>query len=161
MRKNHICISLFSLSLLSWPECYLVFSCCTEVCFATMATIFFFFPGSLIKNSLLLFLLTNMYHWWNDVTGMEIYPATSPLLEFVPEPLLAGVLGGVGFMCLALVLLLGSACVISHKRDRRRRKKDGKTPLTPETQQTLTLMNCIMNIIIYSIKYWRHFQSII
>ncbi|XP_029299870.1 protein turtle homolog A [Cottoperca gobio] len=55
--------------------------------------------------------------------GMDIYPATSRLLEFVPEPLLAGVLGGVGFMCLALVLLLGSACVISHKRDGRRRKK--------------------------------------
>ncbi len=85
---------------------------------------------------------------------MEIYPATSRLLEFVPEPLLAGVLGGVGFMCLALVVLLGSACVISHKRNqRRRKKKDGKMPLTTETQQTLTLMNCIMNIIIYSIKY--------
>ncbi|XP_026153415.1 protein turtle homolog A-like [Mastacembelus armatus] len=56
--------------------------------------------------------------------GMEMYPATSRLLEFVPEPLLTGVLGGVGFMCLALVLLLGSACVISHKRDKRRRKKD-------------------------------------
>ncbi|XP_075935574.1 protein turtle homolog A [Anarhichas minor] len=55
--------------------------------------------------------------------GMEIYPATSRLLELVPEPLLAGVLGGVGFMCLALVLLLGSACVISRKRDQRRRKK--------------------------------------
>lgn len=89
-------------------------------------------------------------------TGMEIYPATSQLLEYVPEPLLAGVLGGVGFMCLALVLLLGSACFISHKRDaRRRKKKDGKMPPhpAPETQQTLTLMNCIMNIIIYSIKY--------
>uniref|UniRef100_A0A668A8Q9 Immunoglobulin superfamily, member 9a n=1 Tax=Myripristis murdjan TaxID=586833 RepID=A0A668A8Q9_9TELE len=59
--------------------------------------------------------------------GMDIYPATSRLLEFVPEPLLAGVMGGVGFMCLALVLLLGSACVISHKRDQRRKKrKDGK-----------------------------------
>ncbi|XP_045923610.1 protein turtle homolog A [Micropterus dolomieu] len=60
--------------------------------------------------------------------GMEIYPATSRLLEFVPEPLLAGVLGGVGFMCLALVLLLGSACVISHKRDQRRRKEDEPHP---------------------------------
>ncbi|KAM8744304.1 uncharacterized protein igsf9a isoform 2-T2 [Acanthopagrus schlegelii] len=60
--------------------------------------------------------------------GMEIYPATSRLLEFVPEPLLAGVLGGVGFMCLALVLLLGSACIISHKRDRRRRKKKDEPP---------------------------------
>uniref|UniRef100_A0A673CB36 Immunoglobulin superfamily, member 9a n=1 Tax=Sphaeramia orbicularis TaxID=375764 RepID=A0A673CB36_9TELE len=62
-----------------------------------------------------------------STVGMEIYPATSRLLEFVPEPLLAGVLGGVGFMCLALVLLLGSACVISHKRDRRcRNRRDGK-----------------------------------
>nr|XP_046230827.1 protein turtle homolog A isoform X2 [Scatophagus argus] len=60
--------------------------------------------------------------------GMEIYPAPSQLLEFVPEPLLAGVLGGVGFMCLALILLLGSACVISHKRDQRRRKKKDEPP---------------------------------
>ncbi|XP_056259558.1 protein turtle homolog A [Seriola aureovittata] len=60
--------------------------------------------------------------------GMEIYPSTSRLLEFVPEPLLAGVLGGVGFMCLALVLLLGSACVISHKRDQRRRRKKDEPP---------------------------------
>ncbi|XP_068191522.1 protein turtle homolog A [Antennarius striatus] len=62
--------------------------------------------------------------------GMEIYPATSQLLEFVPEPLLAGVLGGVAFMCLALVLLLGSACVISHKRDQRRRKKEDDSSRT-------------------------------
>jgi len=83
---------------------------------------------------------------------MEIYPATSRLLDLVPEPLLAGVLGGVGFVCLALALLLGAACVISRRRDRRRRKKlHGKK--TKTTQQTLTLMNCIMNIIIYSIKY--------
>lgn len=69
------------------------------------------------------------------LTGMEIYPATSRLLERVPEPLLAGVLGGIGFMCSALVLLLGSACIISRKRDKRRsRKTRGKTPLTPETQ---------------------------
>ncbi|XP_069017973.1 protein turtle homolog A [Embiotoca jacksoni] len=60
--------------------------------------------------------------------GMEIYPATSRLLEFVPEPLLAGVLGGVGFMCLALVLLLGSACVISHRRNQRRRKRSDEHP---------------------------------
>ncbi|XP_037341123.2 protein turtle homolog A [Pungitius pungitius] len=55
--------------------------------------------------------------------GMEIYPATSRLLERVPQPFLAGVLGGIGFMCSALVLLLGSACIISRKRDKRRRKK--------------------------------------
>ncbi|XP_060939228.1 protein turtle homolog A [Limanda limanda] len=60
--------------------------------------------------------------------AMEIYPGTSRLLEFVPEPLLAGVLGGVGFMCLALVLLLGAACVISHRRNQRRRKKKDEPP---------------------------------
>ncbi|KAM3599331.1 uncharacterized protein V6R79_003875 [Siganus canaliculatus] len=60
--------------------------------------------------------------------GMEIYPASSRLLEFVPEPLLAGVMGGVGFMCLALLLLLGSACIISHKRDQRRRRRKDEPP---------------------------------
>ncbi|CAJ1071293.1 protein turtle homolog A [Xyrichtys novacula] len=63
-----------------------------------------------------------------STVGMEIYPASSRLLEFVPEPLLAGLLGGLGFMCLALVLLLGSACIISYKRDVRRRKKDEPPP---------------------------------
>uniref|UniRef100_A0A8D3AY99 Immunoglobulin superfamily, member 9a n=1 Tax=Scophthalmus maximus TaxID=52904 RepID=A0A8D3AY99_SCOMX len=75
-----------------------------------------------------------------STTGMEIYPGTSPLLEFVPEPLLAGVLGGVGFMCLALVLLLGAACVVSHKRNHRKRRKkktaaDGKVA-RPKTSGT-------------------------
>ncbi|XP_020486236.2 protein turtle homolog A [Labrus bergylta] len=63
-----------------------------------------------------------------STVGMEIYPAPSRLLEFVPKPSLTGVLGGVGFMCLALVLLLGSAYIISYKRDQRRRKKDEPHP---------------------------------
>ncbi|KAM4533145.1 protein turtle homolog B [Fundulus diaphanus] len=61
-----------------------------------------------------------------SITGIESYPATSRLLEFVPEPLLAGVLGGIGFMLLALILLLGSACVVSRRRDRRRKKNDNE-----------------------------------
>ncbi|XP_005725720.1 protein turtle homolog A [Pundamilia nyererei] len=63
-----------------------------------------------------------------STAGMEIYPSTSRLLEFVPESLLAGVLGGVGFMLLALVLLLGSACIINRKRNQRRRKKSDEPP---------------------------------
>lgn len=55
---------------------------------------------------------------------MESYAADSRILEFVPEPLLAGILAGMGFMLLAMVLLLGSACVVSRRRDQRRRKKD-------------------------------------
>lgn len=85
---------------------------------------------------------------------MDIYPSTSRRLENVPEPLLAGVLGGVGFLGLVLVLLLGSACLISQRRERRSRKRqDGKPALTPSTQSTLSLMKCIGDIIIYSIKY--------
>ncbi|XP_061836858.2 protein turtle homolog A isoform X2 [Nerophis lumbriciformis] len=62
-----------------------------------------------------------------STTGMAMYPLTSRLLES-PEPLLAGILGGVGFMCLALVLLLGSACLISHRRNLRRRKTNEPPP---------------------------------
>ncbi|XP_030598901.1 protein turtle homolog A-like [Archocentrus centrarchus] len=69
-----------------------------------------------------------------STVGMEVYPSTSRLLEFVPEPLLAGVLGGVGFMFLALVLLLGSACVISRKRNQRRRKKKDERLQAPALQ---------------------------
>lgn len=60
--------------------------------------------------------------------GMDMYPSTSRLLEFGPEPLLAGVLGGVAFMCLALVVLLGVAFLISHKRERRRQDRRRHDP---------------------------------
>uniref|UniRef100_A0A8C7ZV48 Immunoglobulin superfamily, member 9a n=1 Tax=Oryzias sinensis TaxID=183150 RepID=A0A8C7ZV48_9TELE len=59
-----------------------------------------------------------------NISGMGMVPATSRHLEeSVPVPLLTGVLGGVGFMCLALVLLLGSACVINRMVKRRRGKR--------------------------------------
>uniref|UniRef100_A0A8C9XVJ4 Immunoglobulin superfamily, member 9a n=1 Tax=Sander lucioperca TaxID=283035 RepID=A0A8C9XVJ4_SANLU len=59
-----------------------------------------------------------------------------PSHSLPPSPLLAGVLGGVGFMCLALVLLLGSACVISHKRTsvaERRRMVKKKPPYSRDS----------------------------
>lgn len=66
---------------------------------------------------------------------MDSYPVSSQLLENVPEPLMAGILGGVGFMGLALAVLLGSACVVSRKMGRRcKQEEDGKTPLALENQ---------------------------
>lgn len=66
---------------------------------------------------------------------MDSYLVSSQLLENIPEPLMAGVLGGVGFMGLALALLLGSACVVSRKMRRRcKQKEDGKSLLTLENQ---------------------------
>ncbi|KAM9793857.1 protein turtle homolog A-like isoform 1-T3 [Syngnathus typhle] len=59
--------------------------------------------------------------------GMEMYTSSSRLLES-PEPLLAGVLGGVGFMCLALVLLLGFAYLIKHRRNLRSQKTQKEPP---------------------------------
>uniref|UniRef100_A0A8C1N1W3 Immunoglobulin superfamily, member 9b n=1 Tax=Cyprinus carpio TaxID=7962 RepID=A0A8C1N1W3_CYPCA len=60
--------------------------------------------------------------------GMEMYPSAPSLLAFVPEPLLAGVIGGVCFLFVAIILSLVTACVMnSRRRQRRRKKRDGKS----------------------------------
>lgn len=62
------------------------------------------------------------------ITGMEIYPLRPSFLEVIPEPLLAGVLAGVCFLFVAIILSLVTACFMSHRRQRRRRKRrQGKT----------------------------------
>lgn len=62
------------------------------------------------------------------ITGMEIYPLRPSFLEVIPEPLLAGVLAGVCFLFVAIILSLVTACYMSHRRQRRRRKRrQGKT----------------------------------
>ncbi|XP_033947258.1 uncharacterized protein igsf9b isoform X2 [Pseudochaenichthys georgianus] len=63
-----------------------------------------------------------------STTGMEIYPVRPSFLEFIPEPLLAGVLGGVCFLFVAIILSLVTACYMSQRRQRRRRKKRQDLP---------------------------------
>ncbi|XP_066507117.1 protein turtle homolog A [Hoplias malabaricus] len=58
-----------------------------------------------------------------NVSSVGAGPTSSRLLEFVPQPLLAGVMGGMGFLCLALLLALATVCVIGHRRSRQRRKR--------------------------------------
>ncbi|XP_056109232.1 protein turtle homolog A isoform X1 [Rhinichthys klamathensis goyatoka] len=53
--------------------------------------------------------------------GMNKHPASSRLLDF-PDRLMAGVMGGVGLLCLALILTLAIVCFIFYKRGRRRRQ---------------------------------------
>ncbi|XP_034025697.1 uncharacterized protein igsf9b isoform X2 [Thalassophryne amazonica] len=60
--------------------------------------------------------------------GMEVYPVHPGLLEVFPESLLAGVLGGVVFLCVAIVLSLVMACIMSRRRRHRRRKKRQDLP---------------------------------
>ncbi|KAK5871160.1 hypothetical protein PBY51_004055 [Eleginops maclovinus] len=63
-----------------------------------------------------------------STTGMEIYPVHPSFLEFIPEPLLAGVLGGVCFLFVAIILSLVTACYMSQRRQRRRRKRRRDLP---------------------------------
>nr|XP_019949562.1 PREDICTED: protein turtle homolog A-like isoform X1 [Paralichthys olivaceus] len=60
--------------------------------------------------------------------GMEIYPLRPSFLEVIPEPLLAGVLGGVCFLFVAIVLSLVTACYMSHRRQQRHRKRRKDLP---------------------------------
>ncbi|KAM8886665.1 uncharacterized protein igsf9b isoform 5-T5 [Spinachia spinachia] len=60
--------------------------------------------------------------------GMEIYPLRPGFLEFIPEPLLAGVLAGVCFLFATIVLSLVTACYMSQRRQRRRRKRRQDLP---------------------------------
>ncbi|XP_016356452.1 uncharacterized protein LOC107699646 [Sinocyclocheilus anshuiensis] len=60
--------------------------------------------------------------------GMEMYPSAPSLLAFVPEPLLAGVIGGVCFLFVAIILSLVTACVMNSRRRQRRRKKRDDIP---------------------------------
>ncbi|XP_010788372.1 protein turtle homolog A isoform X2 [Notothenia coriiceps] len=63
-----------------------------------------------------------------STTGMGIYPVRPSFLEFIPEPLLAGVLGGVCFLFVAIILSLVTACYMSQRRQRRRRKRRQDLP---------------------------------
>ncbi|XP_041855963.1 LOW QUALITY PROTEIN: protein turtle homolog A [Melanotaenia boesemani] len=63
-----------------------------------------------------------------STAGLEIYPLQPSFLEVIPEPLLAGVLGGVCFLFLAIILSLVTACYMSNRRQRRRRKKRQDMP---------------------------------
>ncbi|KAK2902323.1 hypothetical protein Q8A73_012069 [Channa argus] len=58
-----------------------------------------------------------------STTGMDIYPLHLSFLEAIPQPLLAGVLGGVCFLFLAIILSLVTACSVRHRRQHRHRKR--------------------------------------
>ncbi|XP_062854797.1 protein turtle homolog A [Trichomycterus rosablanca] len=55
--------------------------------------------------------------------GMVMYPAPASLLTFVSEPLTAGVIAGVCFLFVAIILSVVAAYVMNHRREQRRRKR--------------------------------------
>ncbi|XP_058876510.1 uncharacterized protein LOC117966102 [Acipenser ruthenus] len=58
-----------------------------------------------------------------STAGMDAYPSQTRLSELLPGPILAGVVGGVSFLCVAIILSVLTACVMNHRRGRRRRKR--------------------------------------
>ncbi|XP_061674243.1 protein turtle homolog A isoform X2 [Syngnathoides biaculeatus] len=63
-----------------------------------------------------------------STAGMEVYPLSTGFLELVPGPLLAGVVGGVCFLFLAIALSMVTACYMRNWRERRRAKRQQDVP---------------------------------
>ncbi|XP_031426788.1 uncharacterized protein igsf9b [Clupea harengus] len=62
-----------------------------------------------------------------STSGMDMYPSSN-LLAFIPEPLLAGVIAGVCFLFATIVLSLVTICFMSHRRERKKRKRRNDIP---------------------------------
>ncbi|KAK1154273.1 hypothetical protein AOXY_G28589 [Acipenser oxyrinchus oxyrinchus] len=58
-----------------------------------------------------------------STAGMDASPSQTRLSELLPGPILAGVVGGVSFLCVAIVLSVLTACIMNQRRGRRRRKR--------------------------------------
>ncbi|XP_041956251.1 uncharacterized protein igsf9b [Alosa sapidissima] len=63
-----------------------------------------------------------------STSGMDVYPVHTSLLAFIPEPLLAGVIAGVCFLLATIVLSLVTICIMSRRRDRKKRKRRDDIP---------------------------------
>lgn len=62
-------------------------------------------------------------------TGMEVYPVRPSFLESIPKSLFAGVVGGLCFLCVAIILSFGTACYMRKRRSRKQRKRRQGTML--------------------------------
>ena len=71
-----------------------------------------------------------------------MYPIRASFLEYVPQSLLAGVIGGVCFLFMAIVLALVTACFMSHRRQKRRIKRRHGKDKNHESQRNPSLLLC-------------------
>ncbi|XP_074178208.1 protein turtle homolog A isoform X8 [Rhinolophus sinicus] len=58
-----------------------------------------------------------------STSGLEVYPSRTQLPGFLPQPVLAGVLGGLCFLGVAVLVSILAACVTNQRRAARRRRK--------------------------------------
>uniref|UniRef100_A0A8D2JG04 Immunoglobulin superfamily member 9 n=1 Tax=Varanus komodoensis TaxID=61221 RepID=A0A8D2JG04_VARKO len=64
-----------------------------------------------------------------STTGMEVYPSRTQLPELLPQPVLAGVIGGVCFLSTAVIFSTVAACIMNRRRAARLRKRRQDPPI--------------------------------
>ncbi|XP_032319834.1 protein turtle homolog A isoform X5 [Camelus ferus] len=58
-----------------------------------------------------------------STSGLEVYPSRTQLPGLLPQPVLAGVVGGVCFLGVAVLVSILAACLMNRRRAARRRRK--------------------------------------
>nr|XP_056708650.1 protein turtle homolog A [Euleptes europaea] len=64
-----------------------------------------------------------------STAGMEVYPSRTQLHDLLPQPVLAGVIGGVCFLSTAVIFSTMAACIMNRRRAARLRKRRQDTPI--------------------------------
>uniref|UniRef100_G3WBS5 Immunoglobulin superfamily member 9 n=1 Tax=Sarcophilus harrisii TaxID=9305 RepID=G3WBS5_SARHA len=64
-----------------------------------------------------------------STAGMEVYPSRTQLPGLLPQPVLAGVVGGVCFLSVAILISTMAACAMNRRRAARLRKRHRDLPL--------------------------------
>uniref|UniRef100_A0A8B9T288 Immunoglobulin superfamily member 9 n=1 Tax=Anas platyrhynchos TaxID=8839 RepID=A0A8B9T288_ANAPL len=58
-----------------------------------------------------------------STAGMEVYPSRTQLPELLPQPVLAGVIGGICFLSVAVIFSTVAACIMNRRRAARIQKR--------------------------------------
>ncbi|NWI16851.1 TUTLA protein, partial [Crypturellus soui] len=67
-----------------------------------------------------------------STAGMEVYPSRTQLPELLPQPVLAGLVGGICFLGVAVVFSAVAACVMNRRRAARlRKRRRGRSSVDP------------------------------
>ncbi|XP_048367768.1 protein turtle homolog A isoform X2 [Sphaerodactylus townsendi] len=64
-----------------------------------------------------------------STAGMEVYPSRTQLHDLLPQPVLAGVIGGVCFLSTAVIFSTMAACIMNRRRATRLRKRRQDAPI--------------------------------
>ncbi|XP_042640714.1 protein turtle homolog A-like isoform X2 [Tyto alba] len=64
-----------------------------------------------------------------STAGMEVYPSRTQLPELLPQPVLAGVIGGICFLSMAVIFSTMAACIMNRRRAARIQKRRQDPPL--------------------------------